>query len=59
MTQEKILRLAFRQALLDWGKSKDRADSLPGNKLAARNEQRKQEEVKELEKMLEEITKVK
>lgn len=59
MTQEKILRLAFRQAVLDWGKYKDRADRLPGNKTAARNEQRKREEVQELEKMLKEITEAK
>lgn len=45
MTQEKILRLAFRQAVLVWGEYKDRADRLPGNKIAARNEQRKWEEV--------------
>lgn len=52
MTQEQILRLAFRQALIDWGKYKDRANRIPGNKIAARNEQQKWEEVKELEKML-------
>lgn len=59
MTQEKILRLAFRQAVLVWGEYKDRADKLPGNKVAARNEQRKWEEVQELEKMLKEITEAK
>lgn len=59
MTQEKILKLAFRQAVLDWGKHKDRADSLPGNKVAAYKEQQKWKEVKELEKMLKEITEAK
>lgn len=59
MTQEKILRLAFRQAVLVWGEYKDRADRLPGNKTAACNEQRKREEIKELEKMLKEITEAK
>lgn len=59
MTQEKILRLAFRQAVLVWGEHKDRADRLPGNKVAARNEQRKWKEVQELEKMLKEITEAK
>ncbi len=33
MTQEKILRLAFRQAVLDWGECKDRADRLLAIKL--------------------------
>lgn len=59
MTQEKILRLAFKQAVLVWGEYKDRADRLPGNKVAACNEQRKWEEVQELEKMLKEITEAK
>ncbi len=59
MTQEKILRLAFRQAVLDWGECKDRADRLPGNKLAAYKEQQKWEEVQELEKMLKKITETK
>lgn len=59
MTQEKILRLAFRQAVLDWGKYKAGAGRLPGNKIAARNEQQKWKEVQELEKMLKEITKAK
>lgn len=59
MTQEKILRLAFRQAVLDWGECKDRADRLPGNKLAAYKEQQKWEKVQELEKMLKEITEAK
>lgn len=56
MTQEKILRLAFRQAVLDWGECKDRADRLPGNKVAAYKEQQKWKDVQELEKMLKEIT---
>ena len=59
MTQEIILKLAFRQAVLDWGECKDRADRLPGNKVAAYKEQRKWEEVQELEKMLKEITEAK
>ena len=59
MTQEKILRLAFKQAVLVWGEYKDRADRLPGNKLAAYKEQQKREEVQELEKMLKEITEAK
>ena len=58
MTQEKILRLAFRQAVLVWGEYKDRADRLPGNKIAARNEQRKWEEVQELEMIRDIIIKV-
>lgn len=41
MTQEKILKLAFMKAVLDWGKCKDRADRLPGNKVAACKEQQK------------------
>lgn len=59
MTQERILKLAFMKAVLDWGECKDRADRLPGNEVAARNEQRKWEEVQELEKMLKEITEAK
>lgn len=59
MTQEKILRLAFRQAVLVWGECKYIADKLPGNKLAAYKEQQKWEEVQELEKMLKEITEAK
>lgn len=59
MTQEKILKLAFRQAVLDWGKCKDRADRLPGNQFAAYKEQQKWKEVQELEKMLKEITEAK
>lgn len=59
MTQEKILRLAFRQAVLDWGECKVRADRLPGNKVAAYKEQQKWKEVQELEKMLKEITEAK
>mgnify|MGYP000109713390 FL=1 len=59
MTQEKILRLAFRQAVLDCGECKDRADRLPGNKVAAYKEQQKWKEVQELEKMLKEITEAK
>ncbi len=59
MTQEKILRLAFRQAVLVWGECKDRADRLPGNKVAAYKEQQKWKEVQELEKMLKEITEAK
>lgn len=59
MTQEKILRLAFRQAVLDWGELKYIADGLPGNKVAAYKAQQKWEEVQELEKMLKEITEAK
>lgn len=59
MTQEKILRLAFRRAVLDWDEYKDRADRLPGNKVAAYKAQQKWEEVQELEKMLKEITEAK
>lgn len=59
MTQEKILRLAFRQAVLVWGEFKYRADKLPDNKLAAYKEQQKWKEVQELEKMLKEITEAK
>lgn len=59
MTQEKILRLAFRQAVLDWGEERYIADRLPGNKFAAYKEQQKWKEVQELEKMLKEITEAK
>lgn len=59
MTQERILRLAFRQAVLDWGEHKYRADRLPGNKVAACKEQQKWKEVQELGKMLKEITEAK
>lgn len=59
MTQEKILRLAFRQAVLDWGELKYIADRLPGNTFAACKEQQKREDVQELEKMLKEITEAK
>ena len=52
MTQEKILRLAFRQAVLVWGEYKDRADRLPGNKIAARNEQRNGRKSKSLKRCL-------
>lgn len=56
MTQERILRLAFIQAVLDWGEHKYIADRLPGNSFAAYKEQQKRKEVQELEKMLKEIT---
>lgn len=59
MTREKILRLAFRQAVLDWGEHKYIADRLPGNTFAACKEQQKREDVQELEKMLKEITEAK
>lgn len=59
MTQERILKLAFMKAVIDWGVCKDRADRLPGNKVAAYKEQQKRKEVQELEKMLKEITEAK
>lgn len=59
MTQERILKLAFMKAVLDWGECKDRADRLPGNQFAACREQQKWKEVQELEKMLKEITEAK
>lgn len=59
MTQERILKLAFMKAVLDWGEEKYIADRLPGNKVAAYKEQQKWKEVQELEKMLKEITEAK
>lgn len=57
MTQEKILKLAIREARNVWGRCYEKSKRLPGNKIAAYQEQQTWAELMELEKMLQEITK--
>lgn len=57
MTQEKILRLAIREAENVWERYYERLERLPGNKIAAYKEQQAWVELMELKKMLQEITK--
>nr|DAI69017.1 MAG TPA: hypothetical protein [Bacteriophage sp.] len=56
MNEEKILTFALREALNVWSKCKDRADSIPDNKIAAYKEQKAWNDVLFLKKMLISIT---